>query len=383
MLSLFLWISVASIGIQLLGLALFVRFTSRPKPRLAPRATYPGVTILKPVFSTEDSERENWDRFFHQDYPGAIQLLFVASHENDPAVPLVREFLAKYPQFDAKLVLSHTRRAYWKKIDAVYDGHQEAKHDFLIISDSDVQVGSDYVSQMVAELEQPGVSLVSTPQWDYGANNFGSALKTLANNADSATVVMIADTFARPKRLALGHSIGFRLSEFHQLRPDRWDVISRFLAEDLCYGYLFSEKGKLAVLRNVYCPVNFQDKSVSQVVSQKVRWLINQKMEAGNRWIYSLGVWLYPEIPALVYALCGGGWMLFAVACAVRIVASAAVELLYLGSLRMTPQWFWTVPLWDLSQVYFFIHGFFKTRIAYHGKTYRVVNRHFLTLADK
>ena len=376
----FLAATIVAISGQFLGLGLFIYFCFFLKPRPVTGAL-PGVTILKPCYRVEDGEQENYEYFFNQDYPGPLQLLFVASSETDPAVALVKQFLAKYPEVDAELVISKTRRAYWAKIDAVYDGQKKAKHDFFIISDSDARVGKDYARLMVSSLQEPGVALVSTPQWDFGADNFASHWKVLANNCDSAVFVLSYYFFSRVKDMALGHSIGFRLSEFRSLSQDPWPFLNRFLAEDLAYGLLFSQAGKKAVLE-YFCPVQFAGKTIKQVYSQKVRWLINQRMAAGNRFVYLVGALLYPEVPALFYLIATGfspsGWWVFAAASATRIGISAVVEKLYLGSLKMSARYFWTVPLWDLSQIYFFIHGFFKDKITYGPKTYRVVDRHFL-----
>jgi hypothetical protein len=224
--------------------------------------------------------------------------------------------------------------------------------------------------------------LVSTPQWDTGANNFGSALKSLGNNCDSAILVLLSNAINRRQPIALGHSMIFRLSEFHKLNEDNWKILNSFLAEDLAYAHLFHQAGKKTVLRNIYCPVIFSDKTVKQVFSQKVRWLLNQKMVVGNRFLYLLGALHYPCVPAFFYLIASGfsagGWALFAFAAVVRTVIAAVVEAGYLHTLRVSAQYFWTVPLWDLSQIYFCIHGFFKTKISYGAKTYRVVNRFFL-----
>jgi hypothetical protein len=129
--------------------------------------------------------------------------------------------------------------------------------------------------------------------------------------------------------------------------------------------------------------VNFADKTVKQVVSQKIRWLLNQKMEVGNRWVYLVGMLLYPEVPALFFAFTQrlgslAAWTPFLIAAGTRIAISATVESTYLGTLSVFARYCWTVPLWDLSQIYFFVHGFFKTRIRYGAREYQVVDRYYL-----
>jgi ceramide glucosyltransferase len=361
------------IAVQLAGLAAFVGFALFKRPDPSRLTELPGVTILKPCYGIEDSEALNYHGFFTQDYGGPIQLLFVASRETDPAVGLVREFLARYPHVDAELVISTTRNSYWGKIDAVYDGMKRAKHDHLVISDSDVRVEPTYVKEMVAALQEPGISLVSSPQFDYGANTIGSGLK-IANNCDTAALMVGYYAIMPVKKLSLGHSIGFRLSEFNTLGEDRWDVINTYLAEDMAYAYLFTRAGKRAVLRNIFCPVSFSNKTVRQTHAQKVRWLLNQKMVMPNRAVYLSGLLLYPELAALATL----DARMFLAACATRVLVSFVTEAVYFRQIWASLRYWWLVPLWDLAQPYYFALGFFKTTIRYGDKEYRVVNHSFL-----
>ncbi len=374
-------LAIASL-VQIAGLIAYCRFHFLARPPQRPIGPFPGVTLFKPCFLLEDGEALNYITVFEQDYPGPLEILFVAARETDPAVPLVRSFIQKYPTVDAKLLISEPRekQAWFPKIDSTYDAVKTAKHDYFIISDSDTIVERSYVRQMVSALQEPGVSLVSTPQWDTGADTFASALKCLGNNADSAVFVLLHDALYS-EGISLGQSIGFRISEFNSLPETKWDFIYRFLAEDVAYARVFTAAGKKTVLRNIYCPVRFSKKNLKQLHSQKVRWLLNQKMAAGNKYFYLAGALLVPEVPALLYCLWAGcsafslGLLFFS--CFLRILVAASVEGLLLGSLKTTLRYFWVVPLWDLAQPYYFLRGFFKTRYYTQSRVFKVVNHCF------
>src|SRR5205823_6026505 len=94
-------ITLVGILIQLVGLALCLWFYFTRKPPKTLSAPYPGVTLVKPCFKAEDNEQENFASHFRQDYPGAIEILFVVSRETDPVVPIVRDYIAKNPKVDA------------------------------------------------------------------------------------------------------------------------------------------------------------------------------------------------------------------------------------------------------------------------------------------
>lgn len=366
-----------AIAAHALGLFATIAFRLTPIRKLNSERGLPGVTILKPCKENDDNEEENFAGFFTQDYAGPLEILFVVASYSHPIVPVVRRTLAKYPHVNARLVLSETRMACSPKINSLYDGHRESQQDIIIWSDSDVIVEPNYVSQMVACLQEKGVSVVTTPQYDARPNTFGSGFKVLANNCDLAVFVMTYWLFKRRIRVAWGHSCGFWKREFDSFGEKAWEFLSKFLADDLGLPQLFDNHDRRVVFRNIYCPVETSNKTVAQMVEQKKRWVMCQRLVIGNRLIYLTGLLFYPEIPATLYlAATGGsrlGWLALAIAIGTRIGIAAIFEMLYLNSLRMTLRYFWAVPLWDFSQVYFFFYAFTTDHITFRGQRYRIL----------
>lgn len=374
-------------SIQVVGLSCFFlywRFQRAPRldPKKWPGEVLPGVTIIKPCLGAQDDEKINFDHFFNQDYPGPIQILFSVSSETDLAVEVIQHFLKKYPHFDAECVVSKTRRATLMKFDALYDAQLRAKHEVIIWSDADVVVKPGYVSQMVASLQDPGVGLVTTPQFDSGMSNVMSAVKGLSGNADVATLVMIYNAFKPVKMGAWGHSMGFRKSVFDRFSDFAWKTLDTFIVDDQALPYIFNKQGLPTVFRNIYCPAHWNGKTFKQIVQQKKSWGVFQLAAIGNRWLFLSGVALYPVVFSVILMLATGFsaeslWIAFLVL-ATRILAAGLGELLYLGSVRMTAKFFWTIPIWDLMQPYFMWIAFRTKRLVRHGKAYTVEDRYFL-----
>lgn len=329
-----------------------------------------------------DREDINFDAFFRQNYPGPVQLLFSVSTEDDPVIPVVRELMKKYPAVDAEVVISRTRKASSKKFDALYDAQVRAKHGIVIWSDADAIVEIDYVSQMAAALQDPNVGIVTSPQFDTGMNGFATALKGIANNADMVTIVMNYYAFKRVKMGAWGHSLGFRKADFEALGSKAWDTINTFLVDDQALPYLFHQQGKRTCWKNIFCPAQWSDKSLKQVIDQKKSWVVFQQAAIGNRYLFQLGVFQYPLFLATLLlpwlGFSSAAWSLWTGVFGIRILASLAGELLYLRSVKMTLKYFWTIPIWDCIQIYFFILAFRTHSIRRHGKNYRIVDRYFL-----
>ena len=125
-----LLICIIALGwsIQALGLIALFFYIFERKRVFNPALPLWGVSIIKPCCGNQDNESENFDSFFNQDYPGKFQIIFSVSEESDPIVPVIQSYLKKYPQVDAELVISKTRNANSKKVDALYDAHQRVKH---------------------------------------------------------------------------------------------------------------------------------------------------------------------------------------------------------------------------------------------------------------
>jgi ceramide glucosyltransferase len=370
-------VTVLGLAVQIFGiLSMLIFYFFKKPPKLDIRKPLPGVSIIKSCYQAADNEKENFDAFFHQDYAGPIEILFTVSSELDPIVPLIQRYLKKYPEFDAKLVISRTRNAPWLKFDAIYDGYCHSKNEIIILSDSDVVVQKNYVSEMVACFQDPTVSLVTTPQYDIRANGFPSALKTLGNNADLGTFISILDIFITKKRMAWGHSIGFKKSEFDTFSSIAWKTMNESLADDLTLPNVFIDQGKKVVFRNIHCPVQYSDKTLKQVIDQKKKFTQCQKAVVGNRYVYLFGMVLYPQIFATVNCLASlfstESLQLFMIVFLTRVTVSFLFEGLFVKSIKLPLKYFWAVMIWDLMQVYFVTSAFFKNNIQFNGNTYRI-----------
>jgi ceramide glucosyltransferase len=140
------------------GLLAVRLFAARPAP--APRFT-PAVTILKPVCGDEILLEAAIASFCAQDYP-AFQLVIGAHAADDPALDAARRAQARFPGIDITIVADATEHGSNRKIANLINMMPHARHDVLVIADSDLHVRPDYLRSIVAALEQPGVGLVTT-----------------------------------------------------------------------------------------------------------------------------------------------------------------------------------------------------------------------------
>ena len=109
--------------------------------------------MLKPVHGLEARLKENIESFFRQDYPD-YEILFAADEANDAALEVVREVCARYPHIRSRVLVTGTP---WPN-PVVYSFHclaEAAAHDILVTTDSDVEVDSRYLREIVPPLLDP------------------------------------------------------------------------------------------------------------------------------------------------------------------------------------------------------------------------------------
>lgn len=62
-----------------------------------------GVSILRPLKGLDPNMYENLETSFLQAYP-KFEIIFSAADEDDQALTVVRELIAKYPHIDAQII---------------------------------------------------------------------------------------------------------------------------------------------------------------------------------------------------------------------------------------------------------------------------------------
>src|SRR5665213_2303168 len=151
-------IAVVGAAYTLLATALVGRFMQNAQSGAAP---CPAVTILKPLHQGEPDLACNLETFFTQQYDGAVQIVFGVHDQADPAVAVVRALQAKYPHFDTAIVADTALYGANAKVSNLINMLPAARHDTLVLSDSDIAVGNRWLSQVTAALARPGVGIVT------------------------------------------------------------------------------------------------------------------------------------------------------------------------------------------------------------------------------
>src|SRR5579863_8906676 len=130
---------------------------SKPAPQPSeaePLSVLPPITILKPLKGTDPEMYESFRSHCLQDYPD-YEIIFGVSDANDPAAELVRRLQAEFPQHNLRLMVCPERLGSNTKVSNLAQMVREARHEYLVVNDSDIRIAPDYLRRILTPLAQP------------------------------------------------------------------------------------------------------------------------------------------------------------------------------------------------------------------------------------
>src|SRR5262245_28626231 len=266
-------------------------------PRAVPTAR-PAISILKPLCGLDDRLAGNLLSFADLPYPDYEVLLGVRS-QKDPAYPLAWMAARRWPQ-RFRVVLQEGEVGLNPKVNQLVTMARHARHDILVISDSNTRVGRDYLDEIAVHLADPTVGLVTHPLAGDGEREAGARLGAVADNlhlTGAITPAIVTAKLVCRKDYVVGKSMAMRRSDVDALGG--FASVKDVLAEDFVLGRAVVDRlGKRVVLgRAVVTCVSIR-RPLDGFVRRYARWNVMQHQCAG----LAAYVGLLLENPALLAA---------------------------------------------------------------------------------
>jgi ceramide glucosyltransferase len=292
----------------------------RPQPRVQ---HWPAVTVLKPVHGLEKNQRENLRSTCIQDYP-EFQVVFSVQDPEDPAIPILNEIQREFGDDRVTVAIENCRSGTNGKINNMIGGLRHARHDVLVISDSDVRLKPDYLKTIVAPLGDPGVGCVCTLYKAADAWKWYEKMELLTLNADFMANVLFAHVSGASK-FCLGASAALHRTTLQQIGG--LEGLSDYLVEDYEMGRRVGLLGKEVAIVPYFVDTMVDLKSPGQWWDHQVYWDQNTR---AARPIAFFSTALIRSVPfALLYAVArfgdAIGLSVLLGACILRTASSAAV----------------------------------------------------------
>ncbi|MBV9785608.1 MAG: bacteriohopanetetrol glucosamine biosynthesis glycosyltransferase HpnI [Acidisphaera sp.] len=349
---------------SLSGLLAVRRFRGGAPP--APLAR-PPVSVLKPLHGDEPMLEAALASFCAQHYPN-FQIVFGVQDAADPAVGVVRRLQTRFPEHDLVLVVDSTPHGANRKISNLINMFPRARHDLLVIADSDVHVAPDYLERIVAALDVPGTGLVTTVY---------SGLPARADLSSNLGATQISHVFLPGALLARGLGRQDCLGATMALKRETLMAIGGLhaladhLADDAMLGKLIGAQNLAVRLAATVPATTVPEAALPALFHHELRW--GRTIQSLEPLGYALSLVQYPIFWAVLAMALSGveQWSvgLFAAAWACRAGVSRGIDRM-LGLAVAAPVWL--LPLRDLMSVSVILASHRGKQVKWRGQVLRV-----------
>ena len=253
-------VHVASIVIAIL------RFR-RSTPGEAPLARkFPPVSLVRPLCGIDNYAADTLRSTFDLDYP-RCEILFCVASAKDPVVPLVAALITENPEAGAKLLVGDEKVSSNPKLNNVLKGWRAARHDWIVIADSNVLMPRDCIERLFASW-RADTGLVASPPIGCRPQGVWAELECAFLNTYQARWQYLAD------------SLGFGFAQGKTLLWRRVDLeraggiaaLAREVAEDAASTKVVRSAGLKVRLVDRPFPQPLGYRSAADVWRRQLRW---------------------------------------------------------------------------------------------------------------
>lgn len=334
----------------------------RQAPRVRRRS--PPISILKPLCGADDDLAANLASFADQDYPEYEVVLGVRS-ARDPAFGVARDASRRWPE-RFRVALQRGEPGLNPKVNQLITLARAARHDVLVVSDSNVRVEGGYLAEIAALLEDEEVGLVTHLLAGAGEVRLGSLLDHLHLAGSVAPGVVGAKRLAG-RDIVVGKSMALRRGDLEALGG--FEAVKDVLAEDFVLGCAIGGAlGKrVAIARGAIRNVSVS-RSVAAFLARYQRWAVLQRQAVGPL-LYAAQALLNPVLLATAGATVApsreSAAALAAVCAAKAALDGGAARLLRPGGFRVAQ--LALVPAKDLLFGAAWLYGLVRQDVEWRG----------------
>jgi len=339
----------------------------RPVARVA--ESTPPVSILKPMRGEDLGAYENFASFCRQDYP-EYEILLCVDPDDQAVMPLVEKLRRDFPEREIRVLYGSGRIATNDKVAKLERMVSEARHEVVVISDSDVRVRPDYLRQVTAPLSRPGVGAVTCFYVPTEETKFTDRLQNIGMMSDFYPGILVAWQLDGIK-FALGPTIATtrtRLAGF-----GGYAAIENRPADDLLVGRLIADQGYEVVLLPYTIETVADYASFRELLYKRLRWIVvmrNLRPWGHFGLIFTWGLaWVLAGVASHPRAAVAAGFL-----GAYAVLRSVMTALIAGWGLRQAGYWknLWLIPLWDAVACVIWLVSFSRNSIRWRGADYYI-----------
>lgn len=326
------------------------------------------VSLLKPLHGAEPRLRDNLATFLDQEWAAPIQMVLGIQRADDPAIGIAETL----PPASVTLVRDATRHGANAKVSNLVNMRPAARHDLVVLSDSDMAVPRRYLATIAGALDEPDIGAVTCVYRGRGDAGGWSVLAAagITYHFLPQLLVGLRLGLARP---GMGSTIALRRATL--------DAVGGFapfvddLADDYALGEAVRGRGLGVAVPPMMLTHACDEASLAAVWRHELRWAstilrINPAGQIGTVLTYPVPLAL---LLGMVAPRAGAAMLVAAIVARLAVWRAADATARRLGdgdSAATAPAWF--LPLRDALSFAVFVAAFFVRSVEWRGSRLRM-----------
>jgi len=346
-----------------------VRFFRRTTA--APSSTRAPVSLLIPLHGAEVGAYENYAALCCQDYP-AYQLVFGVSDPCDTAIPVVHQLRGDFAECDIALVVGPGILGTNPKVRNLHNMLRCVKYEQIVMIDSDIRVGGDYLSTIMSVLNETRVGLVTCLYKAADAPDWAATLEALGITAEFVPGVLAA-WLLEGMHFALGATMATTQTVLQAIGG--FPAIGDHLADDFMLGYLIAQAGYEVRLAPYVVDTVLAPGGLRRMLAHQVRWSRAKRIA---RPLGYLGMLVTHGLPLALLMLLAShsttaSLMLLGTTLSLRLAMAWLIGIHGLRD-RVLQKYMWLLPVRDLVSFGIWCLGLVGKHVEWRGQVFKIVN---------
>jgi len=349
------------------------------RSRRAPLAAFsPGVSILKSLKGLDPGMMDAFRSHCRQSYAGEFELLFGVSSLGDPAAAAVEQLKQEFPERAIRLVECPERLGSNGKVSALVQLARHARHEYLLINDSDITVSPRYLERVMAcfapatqkpDETRPPVGLVTALYRGRVHGTLASRLEALGIATDFMAGVLLSKLIEGGLHYGLGSTLAVRCEALE--KSGGLLALVDHLADDYELGARVARAGYRVALSAEVVETAIPGYGWRGFADHQLRWLRTVRGArpagyAGLIFTHGLG-WALLNVVAS--GLSPVSLWLLGMSFFLRLAMAMTVGAEVLGD-RQVLATLWLLPLRDLVAMGLWVAGFAGHTIVWRGERF-------------
>lgn len=329
-----------------------------------PLGAAPGISVLKPLCGQDHGLEENVRSFFMQDYP-EYEIIFAVHRADDPAAEVAERIIKEYSnvRLNARVIVTGESPIPNAKAYSLNRLVREARHELLVMSDSDVRVDPTLLLQLAREFQNARVGLITCPYRAVAGESLWSRMEAIGMNTELMGGVLAA-RMIEGMRFALGCTLAVRRDVLDAMGG--FGYLQEFLAEDFVIGQRAAELGHEVLLSSAVIYHHIGSQTMLHNITHRLRWARSTRRSrpAG----YWGQIFTYPlPLAMLLCAVWAPAWPVLLPTLVLRAAAAAATAVLVLDDPLFRRQWC-LLPVQDVLGFLVWLGGFLGDKIVWRNR---------------